>query len=62
MYTAYVIVTPYEWSWWSCSAQVERELVVTSIKHETFIVKIAIRHLAYGVAIFCAFLHNKLIM
>jgi len=26
MYTAYGIVTLYEWTWWSCSTQVEREL------------------------------------
>jgi hypothetical protein len=23
MYTSYVIVTLYEWSWWLCSTQVE---------------------------------------
>ena len=26
MYTAYGIVTLYEWSWWSCNTLVEREL------------------------------------
>ena len=26
MYTAYGIVTVYEWSWWSYNTQVEREL------------------------------------
>jgi len=31
MYTAYGIVTLYEWSWWPNSMQVERELSVLSL-------------------------------
>jgi hypothetical protein len=34
MYTAYGIVTVCEWSWWSCSTLVERELYAVYVQFD----------------------------